>query len=60
MNKCFYLTKKDPIVVYFKCKHRVGHTFTSSLFDAMKFNSKDEAIEYNHKWLYGECEIIEC
>lgn len=59
MGKYYYLTKKDPTTVYFKCKDKTGHVFTSHLPDAMKFNSKDEAIDYNHKWLYGECEITD-
>ena len=58
MNEKYVLTKKDPIRVYFKYKDRTGHTFTSIIYDAMYFNDKNEAVEYNHKWLYGECDIM--
>lgn len=47
------------MTVYFKCKDRTGHTSTSHLPDAMRFNSRNEAIDYNHKWLYGEYEVVE-
>ena len=59
MNKYYYLTKQDPMIVYFKCKDRTGHTFTSHLPDAMRFSSRNKAIDYNHKWLYGDCEVVE-
>ena len=57
--KQFILTKDDPITVYFKCKDRTGHTFTSTKKDAMKFDNKDEAINYNHNNLFGDCEAVE-
>jgi len=47
------------MTVYFKRKDRSGHTFTSTLSDAMKFNSSNEAMYYNYKHLYGDCEIVE-
>lgn len=59
-RKYYCLTKKDIMTVYFKCKDKTGHTFTSHLSDAMRFNSRNEAIEYNKKWLYGDCEVVEC
>lgn len=55
MKTYFYLTKNDPMTVYFKCKDKTGRTFTSSLSDAMRFNSRNDAIDYNYKWLYGDC-----
>lgn len=63
MRKYFYLKKQDSmsvyVKVYFKCKDKTGHTSTPSLHDAMRFNSRNEAIHYNHKWLYGEYEVVE-
>lgn len=59
MKTYFYLTKQDPITVYFKYKDRTGYTFTSHLPDAMRFNSRNEAIDYSHKWLHGDCEVVE-
>ena len=53
----YYLVQKDPITVYFKCKDKTGRTSTSYLPDAMRFNSRDEAIDYNHEHLYGEYEV---
>lgn len=58
MRKYYYLEKQDPMTVYFKCKDITGHTFTSSLSEAMRFNSRNEAIDYNHKWLYGDCHVV--
>lgn len=58
-KKYYCLKKKDIMIVYFKCKDKTGNTFTSHLPDAMKFNSRNEAIEYNKKWLYGDCEVVE-
>lgn len=55
----FILTKDDPTTVYFKCKNKYGHTFTSSKKEAMIFNDKSQAINYNHHVLYGECEALE-
>lgn len=58
-KKYYCLTKKDIMTVYFKCKDKTGHTFTSHLQDAMRFNSRNEAIEYNKKWLHDDCEVVE-
>ena len=58
-RKYYYLAKKDIMPIYFKCKGKTGHTFTSHLPDAMRFNSRNEAMEYNKKWLYGGCEVVE-
>lgn len=53
------LRKTDSrMYFYFKCKDRTGHINTSHIPDAMKFNSKNEAIDYNHKWLYGDYEAV--
>lgn len=59
MRKYYYLQKEDVGTVYFKCKDRTGHTLTCSLSKAMRFDSRNKAIDYNHKWLYGDFEVVE-
>ena len=55
----FVLKKIDcGLCYYFKCRDSMGHTNSLSLEDAMIFNSKNEAIDYNHRWLYGDYEAI--
>jgi hypothetical protein len=52
-----YILEKDiseNITVYFKGKDRTGHTNTDSKKEAVVFGSKDAAIDYNYKWLYGD------
>uniref|UniRef100_UPI003216D314 hypothetical protein n=1 Tax=uncultured Draconibacterium sp. TaxID=1573823 RepID=UPI003216D314 len=53
----YILTKNDPMKLFFKCKDRTGRTNTSSVQNAKVFNSKDEAINYNHDELYGDYEV---
>ena len=43
----------------FKCKDRTGHTLTNSIEEAGEFYSENDAIDYNHKWLFGEFEVKE-
>jgi len=53
-NCCILLTKTEIIKVYFKQKRKFGMILTDSKEDAMRFKTKDEATEYNHKFLFGE------
>lgn len=55
----FILTKSTPIVVYFKCKDRTGLTCTSFIEDAMRFKTRDEAINYVYNDLYEDYEVME-
>ena len=57
--KGYVLTKDDPITVYFKCIDKTGHTFTDSKKDAMVFDIKSQAINYNHRVLFGEFEAVD-
>lgn len=58
--KVYILEKEltENIKIYFKKKDRTGHTNTDSKFDAMTFIDKNEAIDYNYKWLYGDYVVI--
>lgn len=57
--KQYILTKEDAVTVYFKCQDRTGCIYTSIKEDAMKFESRTNAIDFNHKKLYGECKVVE-
>lgn len=52
------LRKYVPMVVYFKCKDRTGQTNTSTPGDSMKFDTQEQAIDFNHDSLYGEYEAV--
>jgi len=56
----FVLRKYDILAMpfYFKCKDITGQTWTSTIKDAMMFEKRDDAVDFNHKWLYGECTVI--
>jgi len=55
-NCSVLLTRNEVVKVYFKQKEKFGMTLTDSKKDAMKFKTKDEAIEYNYKFFFGEFE----
>jgi hypothetical protein len=46
----------EPFEVFFKHFDKTGCTWTPLKDDAMQFETKDKAIDFNHDRLYGECE----
>lgn len=60
MKKYYYLHKQDIMTIYLKSRDESVYTFTSVLSEAMKFDSKDEATNYNYRHFFGECEVVEC
>jgi len=52
------IRKFDPMELFFKCNDKTGRTWTTSIEDAMIFDEELKAIEFNHKEMYGECDVI--
>ncbi len=58
MRKYFYLVKEDFRVFYLKSVDTFGVTLTTSLSQAMRFENKPTAVEFNHEKLHGEYNVV--